>query len=157
MRFNGGTPFASEWCVRHIRDCDYSTLSPQSTYIRMPSALPGPVELNHPESSESCETFLCYHFGLVDSHRKHVLRVTGGEIRSRSAFLCGLFQTGQGQVPLVVVHTYIRPMHSIFIVPLCSALPVAHGCRTPDLFLRFLPQHVLSRQTCKLHGVSRLR
>ena len=36
----------------------------------------------------------CYHLGLVDSHRKHVLRATGGEIRSRSAFLCGLYQTG---------------------------------------------------------------
>ena len=62
--FNSGTPFASEWCVCHIRDYDYSALSPQSTYILMPSAMPDSVESNHPESSESCETFLCYLFLL---------------------------------------------------------------------------------------------
>jgi hypothetical protein len=57
FRHKINTP-ASERIACRTRDYGYSTLSPQSTYILMPSTSPGPVELNHPESSESCKTFL---------------------------------------------------------------------------------------------------
>ena len=100
--FSSGTPFASEWCVRHIRDYDL-------LFLFFLSSTPHLGGVEPPDSFFKREKVLYYHFGLVDSHQKHVLRVTGGEIRSRSALLCGLFQTGQGQMPLDVVNIYVRP------------------------------------------------
>ena len=106
--------------------------------------IPVPVESNHPNLRALSIRKSCYHLGLVDSHRKRVLRVTGGEIRSRSVFLCGLYQTDKrSSATRRGFHLY-PPIHPIFIVPLCSALPVAHGYGTPAFhmvapYLAFLP------------------
>ena len=86
--FNSGTPFASDWCVRRTRDCDYFSF-PMSSYPFYTSWPCGSWWSRTTRISEPLvlgETFLCYLFGLVGNHRKHVLRVTGGEIRSRSVF-----------------------------------------------------------------------
>ena len=80
--------------VRHIRDCGFFSF-PMSSY---PFYTSRPFRSRWSRTTRISEPLVlgkdCYHLGLVDSHRKHELRATGGEMRSRSAFLCGLFQTG---------------------------------------------------------------
>ena len=147
-------------CVQRAR-LPHSRLRQLLTIILLlvqptPQLIPGSRTPQPPFNPLDEKSFLCYHFGLVDSHRKHVLRVTGGEIRSRSALLCGLFQTGQGQMALDVLTSMSAP-HPIFIVPEFKCTPRCSRIRDPGFVHAASPQHVLSRQTCKLHGVSRLR
>ena len=46
--FNSGTPFASDWCVRRTRDCDFFSVSYVVLLILHLMTLWVPVESNHP-------------------------------------------------------------------------------------------------------------
>ena len=90
-------------------------------YILMPSALPDPVESNHPMSTKDVESLLPFQLGLhtISTHASNLYRAVMQCARA----------------------TEMAPYHIYFVrVP----TPVTHGCWTPPCYRRLVAVRVFT-------------
>ena len=87
----------------------------------------------------------CYHFGLADSHRKHVLRVTGGEIRSRSALYADYSKLAKVRWHSTCLTSIsAQYINNIYSARVPMHFLVAHGYETPPCYRRLVAARVFT-------------
>ena len=88
VSFDGGTPFASDQCVCHIRDCDFFSQFLSPIYTSCPAPCQAPVESNHPMSTQYSEKLFCaIYFNQADSCHPRTPTSQGIDTSSRRFYV----------------------------------------------------------------------